>query len=344
VSGVDQPLLLATVNYHIGHTLSIRIAEEQRLFREEGFTDYVFDGRGLLPGPFERDALALMMEERGVDLALGVGIAAALHQRAAGADLFIAAGWRLDGPAGTRWYGAPPFTSLHALRGAKVGIRELGALDQLFLAAALARAGLDPERDVEWVCDPIFYGDRPELLAALERRRVDLVPVRPRSWDDAARRGFAMILDSAAEYPGGRPGKVIVATGRTIRERGAELTAFLRANLRAFWFVRHAANFAYLIDLEARLRPQSHNDVERAVRLVSDPEAWPMPLDGGVDRRELGRVIAEQVAAGLLPPHLAVDDVLADAAARQAYREVTERAASASILERNRRLIATFGY
>lgn len=344
MSGVDQPLFLATVNYHVGHTLSIRIAEEQDFFRQEGFTNYLFDGRGMVPGPFERDVLALIMEERGVDVALGVGIAAALHQRAASADLFIVAGWRLDGPAGTRWYGATPFTDLHALRGAKVGIREIGALDQLFLATALTQAGLDPERDVEWDCDPIFYGDRPELLAALDSRRVDLVPVRPKAWPEAERRGHAMVLDSAAAYPGGRPGKVVVATGRTIRERSAELRAFLRANLRAFWFVRDVVNFQHLLDLEARLRPQSHNDVERVTRLVSDPAAWPMPMDGSVDRTELARVMHEQVTQGLLSARLTVDDVLQDELVRQAYRELSERSDSAAALERNRRLRATFGY
>ena len=86
VSGLDQPLLLATVNYHVGHTMSIRVAEEHGFFREEGLGDYIFDDRGMLPGPFEHDALALMMEEHGVDIALGAGIAAALHQRAAGAE------------------------------------------------------------------------------------------------------------------------------------------------------------------------------------------------------------------------------------------------------------------
>jgi ABC-type nitrate/sulfonate/bicarbonate transport system substrate-binding protein len=346
VSSLDQPLLLATVNYHVGHTMSIRVAEERGFFREEGFSDYVFADRGMLPGPFERDALALSMDEHGVDVALGAGIAAALHQRAAGADLFIVAGWRLDGPAGTRWYGVPPFNAVGALRGAKVGVRELGALDQLSLAAAMTRSGLDPERDVEWVCDPIFYGDRPELVPALESRRVDLAPIRPRAWDEVERRGYAVVLDSASEYPGGRPGKVIVATGRTVRERAVELRAFLRANIRAFWFCRDVDNAAYLADLETRLRAHSHNDVERVARLSSNADcaAKPMPLDGGVDRGELARVMAELAAQGELPAGLAVDDVLGDAVARDAYRELGERSESAAALERNRRLIARFGY
>jgi ABC-type nitrate/sulfonate/bicarbonate transport system substrate-binding protein len=346
VSGIDQPLFLATVNYHVGHTMSIRVAEEQGFFREEGFTDYLFDGLGMLPGPFERDALALSMEERGVDVALGAGITAALQQRVAGADLFIAGGWRLDGPAGTRWYGVPPFSRVPGLRGAKVGVRERGALDQLSLAAALTRAGLDPERDVEWVCDPIFYGDRPELLPAMESGRVDLAPCRPRAWAEAERRGYALVLDSASEYPGGRPGKVIVATGRTVRERAPELRAFLRANIRAFWFCRDVANAAYLAGLETRLRAQSHNDVERVARLSSNADcaAKPMPLDGGVDRDELARVMREHVAQGTLPPHLSVEDVLRDAIVLEAYRQLSERADAVAALERNRRLIATFGY
>lgn len=33
----DQPLLVANSNYHVGHEITFRVAEELGYFREEGF-------------------------------------------------------------------------------------------------------------------------------------------------------------------------------------------------------------------------------------------------------------------------------------------------------------------
>lgn len=71
MSGLDQPLLIATTGYHVGHQRSIRVAEEQGYLKDEGLDDYVYDYRGLIPGPLEREGLALAMKEHGVDIACG---------------------------------------------------------------------------------------------------------------------------------------------------------------------------------------------------------------------------------------------------------------------------------
>lgn len=347
MSALDQSLFVATVNYHVGHAISIRAAEDRGFFREEGLTDYLFDGRGMLPMPFEREALGLTMEQRGVDVAVAVTAAAALYQRALGADLFIVGGWRLDGPAGTRWYSATPMRDLGALRGKRIGVRERAALDALFLGRELRRSGVDPEREVAWVYDHVFYGDNAALFEELRAGRVDLVPVRPGAWAEADRAGFAIALDATAAQPG-RPGHVIVATGRTVRERGVELRAFLRANLRAFWFVRDAANFDELRALDARWRRDSRNDDEHgAGRLATSPlqcETWPMPLDGLVERAPLETLIADLAAEAELPRAIPVDEVLRDEEARAALAELSARPDARDALARNRRLLATYGF
>jgi ABC-type nitrate/sulfonate/bicarbonate transport system substrate-binding protein len=345
MSTADQPLLIATMGYHVGHTVSIRVGQEQGYFREEGLAEFDFDGYGLLPRRFEREALALSMEERGVDIALGAG--AAFHQRSIGADLFIVGGWRLDGPAGTRWYGREQ-TALARLRGAKAGIRERGSMNGEFLARELVHIGIDLQDAVTWVYDPIFYGDNPKALDALSSGRVDLIPLRPGAWEEADRRGFSVLLDSVTAYPGGRPAKVVVATGATLRERPQQLAAFLRANIRAFWFVRDPANFAYIQDLDARSRDRSHNVDERRsgrlVTVVADCETWPMPLDGGVARNGLERIMQEQVASSALERPLPLGDILRDEIVREAYAELCARPESQAALERNRGLIHKYGF
>lgn len=349
MSTLDQPLLVATMGYHVGHTVSVHVAREQGFFREESLGDFEFDGRGLLPRLFEREALALSMYERGVDLALGAGPATAFYQRLKGEDLYIVGGWRLDGPAGTRWYGTGALTSLADVRGAKAGIREHGSMNGEFLIRELVRIGMDPQRDIEWVFDPIFYGgDNPEMLDALESGRVDLVALRPASWAEADRRGFKVVLDSVTAYPNGRPGKVIVATGTMLRERREELAAFLRANLRAFWFVRDVENFDYVRDLDARSRVASHNEEEHTksqlVTVPGDVDTWPMPLDGGVAPEELEKIMHELVKAGTIDRPLPLDDVLKDDVVKEAYREVSARPESQRALERNRLLKAKYGF
>lgn len=343
----DQPLFIATMGYHVGHTISVHVANEQHYFQEEGLDAFDFDGRGLLPRRFEREALALTMQERGVDIALGAGVGTAFYQRSIGADLYVVGGWRLDGPAGSRWY-SRTVTELENVRGAKVGMREPGSMNGVFLSRELARIGLDPARDVEWVCDPIFYGDNPESFAALESGRVDLIPLRPGAYEEADRRGLTVLLDSVVAHPDGRPGKVIVATGKTIRERSAELSAFLRANIRAFWFVRDIANFAYIAELDAKARMSSHNEDERGsahlVTVPEDCETWPMPLNGGVARSELARIVQELVAGGTIDREPAIDDVLKDEFVIDAYRELSGRPESHDAIERNRRLVAKYGF
>lgn len=139
-----SPILLANTGYHIGHQMSIRVAEEQGFFQQEGFSNYEYEWRGLVPGPFERDALDLVIREHG---------------------------GRQAGP-----------------------------------------------------CDR-------------------------RTWQDN-------------------------------RAPGAELRAFLRANIRAFWFIRDPSNFDYLRDLEGRLRSATHNEDEGRLRMVTAPqklEGWVMP-------------------------------------------------------------------
>lgn len=100
-----SPILLANTGYHIGHQMSIRVAEEQGFFQQEGFSNYEYEWRGLVPGPFERDALDLVIREHGVDIATAVKVESLLHQR-------------------TQVFGAKRVRELGQLRGGRIVIRE----------------------------------------------------------------------------------------------------------------------------------------------------------------------------------------------------------------------------
>ena len=83
MSTLDQPILIANSNYHVGHQVAMAVAQEQGFFKEEGLQQYDYDSRGLIPGPLERDGLALAMKNHGVDIATAVDVEAAIYQRAA---------------------------------------------------------------------------------------------------------------------------------------------------------------------------------------------------------------------------------------------------------------------
>jgi hypothetical protein len=122
--------------------------------------------------------------------------------------------------------------------------------------------------------------------------------------------------------------KVTVVTKRTIDSRPEELRGYLRAMIRAFWFMRDTANFDYLRDLESRLRSQSHNDEERRLFIVTTVEkvdGWALPIDGGVTAESLIRIIQELVAIGDLKEPVKVESLLYDAAVREAYQELVKR-------------------
>ena len=94
MSVLDQPLLIANVNYHVGHWVAIYVAEEQGFFKEEGLTRYDYERAGLLPGPWEREGLGLAIKEHGVGIATAVDTESAITQRVQGADVYIVGGWR----------------------------------------------------------------------------------------------------------------------------------------------------------------------------------------------------------------------------------------------------------
>ena len=78
MSTLDQPILIANSNYHVGHQVAIFVAEEQGFFREEGLKEYEYDSRGLIPGPIEREGLGAAIKNHGVDIATAVDVEAAI--------------------------------------------------------------------------------------------------------------------------------------------------------------------------------------------------------------------------------------------------------------------------
>ena len=329
MSTLDQPILIANSNYHVGHQVAIAVAKEQKYFSEEGLKEYEYDSRGLIPGPLERDGLAMAIKNHGVDVAPAVDVEAAIHQRALGANIYIVGGWRYT--PFLKWYGAKHVTDMSKLRGGRIGMREKEGLVEGFVTDALRQAGVEPFKEVQWVYDPVYgYRNNPAHMEMLRSGKIDAITSQPPFSDQLERDGYPMILDPNKIFPR-RPGKLTVATGQMIEKRAEELTAYFRAIIRAFWFMRDVNNFTYLKELEARLRKtNTHNEDERGVvAIVTSPdrlESWALPIDGAVAPSAIERIVGEMVKAGKLPRSMAVEDILRDGPVKEAFRHVSARA------------------
>ena len=194
---------IANSNYHVGHQVAIFGAEEQAFFREEGLNSYEYDARGLIPGPLERDGLAMAITNHGVDVATAVDVEAAIYQRSLGAEIYIAGGWRYT--PFLRWYGAKHVTDMSKLRGGRIGMREKEGLVQVFITNALEAAAVDPEKEVEWVYDPVFgYRNNPAHMEMLRSGKIDAITSQPPFSDQLEREGYPMTLDPNTAFRAGR--------------------------------------------------------------------------------------------------------------------------------------------
>ncbi|HEY1371570.1 MAG TPA: ABC transporter substrate-binding protein [Candidatus Binatia bacterium] len=346
MSALDQPLLVANSNYHVGHQIAIFVGKEQGFFREENLPAFDYEAGGLIPGPLEAEGLAATIRHRGVDIATAVDVEAAIAQRARGADLFIVGGWRYT--PFLKWYGSKHVTDMRALRGGRIGMREKGGLVQVFIEDALRAAGVDPAREVEWAYDPVFgYRNSPAHTDMLRTGKVDAITSQPPFSDALEADGFPMILDPNKVFPR-RPGKITVATRQTVEQRGGELTAYFRAIIRSFWFMRDVKNFDYVKDLEARLRKtNTHNEDERRLCIVTGPDrldSWALPVDGGVAPDAIERIAAEMHGSGKLGRRLSADEILRDGPVRSAYREVSGRPALKPALSTALAAVEKYGF
>ena len=345
MSTADQPLLIANSNYHVGQQVAVYVAREQGYFKEEGLDKFDYDGRGLIPVVIEKQGLGPAMVEHGVDIATAVDVSAAIYQRSLGADVYIVGGWRYD--PDLKWYSQKDISDIRQLKGRRLGIREREGLVYGFMCTMLQQAGIDPEKEVTWVFDPVFgYGNDPKHVDMLRNGTVDAMPSFPPFSKQLESDGFPILLDPRVVFPR-RPGKVTVATKRTIESRADELRAYFRGMIRAFWFMRDTANFDYLRKLESRLRSESHSDEERELFIVTSLEkvdGWALPIDGGVTVDSLKRIMEGMVAIGELKTAIEVESLLRDDAVKAAFQDLRKRPELQAPYEKVKAVVEKYGF
>ena len=212
------------------------------------------------------------------------------------------------------------------MKGKRVGISDFNSIRHWAIQIQLKKAGLNLERDVEWV----RIGVNSKLhMDAIRSGRVECAPVPPWYAEDLLKEGCNSLVSPADQYPDGRPERIIAATGRILEERPDLVKSFLKGMIRSYWFVRDMPkNYEYITNLEKRLRLVSPDPEERIVthgpRTERDLEAMPFPLDGRATGFE--DMLKEEERLGELnyevPP---IKEVVAQDLVAEAFKELRAR-------------------
>jgi len=215
--GIEQPALTIGLPVAASTFLPLYLADEDRLFADEGLeVEFVaFRGgsdliKGVVAGSVDVGVTSLA----GVTL----GIAAGQPLKA------FYAGFNIPAFA---WYATPDIRSFDDVRGKRFGVTRYGSSTDFLTRYVLVSRGLDPDRDVQVVQG----GDSPTRLAAMAAGQLDVNILNPPETFVAEDRGYRRILsqtDLAADYPF----HVFFATEAFIAGHPRTLRALLRAHVR----------------------------------------------------------------------------------------------------------------
>jgi hypothetical protein len=327
---LDGKLRIAPMCYHVLHLFPVISAHEMNFFYDEGLKTadgslaYQILRDPMVPFGLEKLGISQAMKEKSVDIALDVQSRTIFFQRSRGADIYIIAGWRNQHTS--TWVGPPHIKSLQDLKGNRVGISDFNSIRHWGIQVQLRKAGLDIEKDVEWVRCGVSTR---VLVEALRQGRVECAPVSSVIAENLKKEGCNILVVPQETYPNGRPERIIAATGRILEERPDLVKNFLKGLIRSYWFVRDMPkNFEYIHTLDKRLRIQTPDPEER----IHDPnryttddlESMPFPLDGLATGFE-DMLREEKLIGGLeydVPP---IKDVCAQDLAEEAYKELRGR-------------------
>src|SRR6266403_360355 len=347
---LDGKLRIAPTCYHMLHQVPVMTAHEMNFFYDEGLVTphgtlgYEMLTDSMVPFGLEKLGISQAMKEKSIDIALDVQSRTVFYQRARGADLYILCGWRNQHT--NVWMAPPHIKSLQDLKGKRVGISDFNSIRHWAIQIQLKKAGLDLERDVEWVRIGVAHH---LLKNAIRNGRVECAPVPTWDAEDLKKEGCNVLVSPADQYPDGRPERIIAATGRILEEKPLLVKSFLKAMIRAYWFVRDIPkNYDYITNLEKRLRFLSPDPEERVVennpaRTARDLEAMPFPIDGLATGFE--DMLKEEERLGELnyevPP---IKEVAAQDLVDEAFKELRSRKELAEEYERVSQVEKRWGY
>jgi len=346
---LDGKLRIAPTCYHVLHLLPVMAAHRMNFFYDAGLKTsdgslaYEILRDAMVPFGLEKLGISQAMKEKSVDIALDVQSRTVFYQRARGADIYIIAGWRNQHT--NAWVGPPHIKSLKDLKGKRVGISDFNSLRHWGIQIQLKKAGLDIERDVEWVRIGVSEHLHEE---AIRSGKVECSPVSVRQAEAMKKDGCNVLVVPKEQYPNGFPQRIIAASGRILEERPELVKNFLKGLIRSYWFVRDMPkNHEFLYNLDKNLRLSAADPEERVHNpkryTVTFLESQPFPLDGlatGFEDmlREEGNI------GGLNYDVPKVSDVCAQDLVVEAFKELRQQPDVQEEYQRVQAIAERYGY
>jgi hypothetical protein len=345
-STTSRKLRMGPSCYHVLHLVPPTVAHEMNFFVDEGLRDewghesYQLIPESHAPFMYERDTLWQTLKERGIDLTMDTKPSTIAHSRIHGKELYVIAGWRNQQPFYVM--AQPEITSLAELAGKRVGIIDLDDVLATMISYHLQEAGVGLD-EVAWV----LRTDTRRGPGALRDNRVDVAFVDGIDLPAIQAEGYNMLLDVAAQYPNGRPDRVIAATGAVLEERRDDVVAFIRAMIRAYWFLRTMPdNISVTTAVERRLRRYSPDPDEPGRMLqfgsAEHAERMPFPIDGNATGFE--QYLRESVALRTLPEYIEPSEITRLDLAAEAFADLSSREERKPELARVQQVVDRFGY
>lgn len=333
--------------YHVLHMIPIQLAHEMNFFYDSGLRDqedqpdYEIIRGGMAPFMFEKETLAQRMKELDIDVAMDVKPSTVAYLQKRGHDLYIVAGWRNNHP--NHLVARKEIESLEQLKGKRIGVIDLDDILVTALRPRLKRVGLDPNKEVIWV-----RGHAPrDAGASLRSGEIDAAFQDPTDAEALRTEGFNDIFNVASCYPEGRPDRVIVATGKALREKPDKVKACIKGMILAYWYIRkQPENFNHCVQVERRLRMESPDPDERRRRLTigipAHAEHLPFPYNGIPTNLE--GYLREAVEVGVIDELPEVQKLCQLKLAEEGFRELEAREDLRGDLERIKDLVRRLGY
>lgn len=340
-------ITIAAGVYQVHHRHAVMIAKEQGFFKEEGILEF-----DIIVTNHDDDNLGRQLMAGRVQFGLDAKPQDVLRWvTKEGADICIIGSDISQFPMVV--IGAKGIKSVAGLKGKRIGVTTGKSGTRVSLDATQSRtmlraAGLDPDKDVTWVSGTQMHPELGDPVGALRRGEVDCVFVREVVGPKAEEEGFPVLLRFNEFYSDGYPVRVIIAAGAVIRQHPETVTAFLKALIRGYRFLRDMPkNYEYVVDLDKRIRAVDSDPKERVTDLKLTVEklgSLPHPPDGRLPIKGFEVILAQEKEAGNIPGSLTMDKVTRLEFVEQANRELDSREDLREELKRVKQWVGKYGH
>jgi len=345
--------------WHAGHVQAAMNALEAGFFAQEGLDVEVvhakINPKGMessRPDGERYDEVGTVVRDMiafNIDIIPDVHVRTPFAERALGNDeVRIIGGWRNWFPA--TLVTAPGIKSIPELKGKRIGDWYKGGIATMWIEHQLRKAGLNPDKDVEWKVG-YKYGSMREAWKPLHAGETDAALVRNQFVPELLEKGFNKLYDFVEDSkPHGRPDRVTVAR-KTFIERNPELIKrYWKATIRGYHFMRIVPeNYPFQRFVEAKIRVNNPDPAEnmRDLRPIRIMESSFFPLDGQLTVEGIWRILEEHQDAGVLSKSITrndVEDVVRQELVQEAWQEISQTDEVKRNLERLQPVVEKYGY